>query len=114
MRGLSRQVRHISDTWHRGTPVKHGALRLVHNMTFKKARAEWVNVLHPGWAWSMYRRDQFMEKLIAQATVEQRCVLGFPAPDSDYWNNETIQAVQARYGADGIDMQPYLDAQGSN
>ncbi len=102
------------DTWHRGTPVKPGALRLVHNMTFKKARAEWVNVLHPGWAWSMYRRDQFMEKLIAQATVEQRCVLGFPAPGSGYWNEDTIAAVQARYGAHGIDMQPYRSASSGN
>ena len=97
------------DTWHRGTPVKDGALRLVHNMTFKKAHAEWVNVLHPGWAWSMYRQDQFMEKLVARASVEQRCVLGFPAPESNYWNAATIQAVQARYGAHGIDMSPYRE-----
>ncbi|MEM7099172.1 MAG: hypothetical protein AAF541_13000 [Pseudomonadota bacterium] len=95
------------DTWHRGTPVKEGALRLVHNMTFKKARAEWVNVLHPGWAWSMYRQDQFMEKLIAAASVDQRCVLGFPAPGSPYWNEATLEAVQSRYGAHGIDMTPY-------
>ena len=70
-------------------------------------QAEWINVLHPGWAWSMYRQDQFMEKLIARASVEQRCVLGFPAPGSSYWNPDTLAAVEARYGAHGIDMAPY-------
>ena len=97
------------DTWHRGTPVSNGALRLVHNLTFKKARADWVNVLHPGWAWSMYRPDQFFEKVVAQASVEQRCVLGFPAPGSAYWTSETVAAVQARYGAHGMDLSPYED-----
>lgn len=38
------------DTWHRGTPLIDGRLRLVHNLTFKKAGADWVNVLHPGWS----------------------------------------------------------------
>lgn len=95
------------DTWHRGTPVNEGALRLVHNLTFKKATSEWINVLHPGWAWSMYRRDQLMERLIAEISVEQRTVLGFPAPGSPYWNKDTIEAVEGRYGIYGIDMQPY-------
>lgn len=95
------------DTWHRGTPVTHGALRLVHNMTFKKAASEWINVLHPGWSWSMYRRNQYMEKLIARASVAQRAVLGFPPPGHDYWSAQTIAAVAARYGPHGMDMAPY-------
>ena len=95
------------DTWHRGTPVNEGALRFVHNLTFKKATSEWINVLHPGWSWKMYRRDQLMEKLIANASVEQRTVLGFPAPGSPYWNEQTIDAVGSRYAAQGIDMSPY-------
>ena len=98
------------DTWHRGTPVTPGALRIVHNMTFKKVASEWVNVLHPGWSWSMYRNSQFMEKLIANASVEQRAVLGFPMPGNSYWTSATINAVQARYAAQGIDMTPYHDA----
>ncbi|NKB98623.1 MAG: hypothetical protein GKR90_09065 [Pseudomonadales bacterium] len=95
------------DTWHRGTPVNPGTLRFVHNLTFKKATSEHVNVLHPGWSWSMYRRDQLLERLIAEATVEQRSVLGFPAPGSPYWNADTIEAVANRYAAHGIDMSPY-------
>ena len=71
------------DTWHRGTPMNEGALRLVQNVTFRKAAAEWVSTLHVGWAWSMYRKNKFLERLIAELSPEARAVLGFPMPESD-------------------------------
>ena len=33
------------DTWHRGTPLEPGALRLTLNMTFRKAESEWISTL---------------------------------------------------------------------
>lgn len=101
------------DTWHRGTPMKEGARRLVHNMTFRRRDAEWISTLHVGWSWSMYHPNKFIERLIAEASVAQRCVLGFPAPGSHYWTSETLDAVEARYGAFGIDMAPYREAAGA-
>ena len=98
------------DTWHRGTPLARGAMRLVHNMTFRRAGGEWISTLHSGWAWAMYRRSKVMERLIASATVEPRCVLGFPEPGHPYWTTETVAAVSARYGALGIDMTAYEQA----
>ena len=95
------------DTWHRGTPLREGALRLVHNLTFRRAGHEWVSTLHPGWAWAMYRLGQPMERLIATLSVDQRCVLGFPAPGDPYWNEQTLAAVEARYGPYGFDAGPY-------
>ena len=95
------------DTWHRGTPLEPGALRVVHNMTFRRAESEWISVLQAGWSWAMYRRPAVMERLIATSSVEQRCVLGFPKPGHPYWTPETIAAVAARYGAYGMDMTPY-------
>ena len=58
----------------------------------------------------MYRPTAPMERLIAQASVEQRCVLGFPKPGHAYWTRDTIEAVAARYGPFGIEMAPYLEA----
>jgi hypothetical protein len=98
------------DTWHRGTPLELGALRLTLNMTFRLAASEWISTLSPGWAWAMYRPSRVMERLLAEASVEQRCVLGFPRPGHAYWTPETIAAVEARYGGLGFDMEPYRRA----
>jgi hypothetical protein len=98
------------DTWHRGTPLQPGQLRLAHNITYRKAEAEWISTLHTGWAWSAYRRDRLLERLIARASLAQRAVLGFPQPGSAYWCEETITAVAARHGVFGMDMTPYREA----
>merc|ERR1712196_365577 len=98
------------DTWHRGTELKPGCLRLVMNMTYRKASSEWISTLHEGWAWAMYRRSQQMEHLVARASVLQRCVLGFPNVGHPYWNEETLAAVAARYCPLGMDIHPYIQA----
>ena len=98
------------DTWHRGTPMTPGTLRLVQNLTFRRAECEWISTLHKGWSWSAYRRNKFMERLIAQSTLNQRAVLGFPQPGSSYWSEATIAAVDARYGVFGMDVTPYRQA----
>lgn len=98
------------DTWHRGTPLLPGRMRLAHNITYRNAGAEWISVLHVGWAWSTYRKNKFLERLIAHASLAQRAVLGFPQPGSSYWCAQTIAAVEARYGVFGMDMGPYREA----
>lgn len=95
------------DTWHRGTPLESGTRRLAQNLTFRKAGHEWISTLHTGWSWSMYRRNRLMEQLIAGASVDQRCVLGFPAAGDAYWTEETIAAVEARFAPLGFDARPY-------
>ena len=44
-------------------------------------------------------------KLIPQCTVRERDLFGFPRPGDDYWNEQTLTDVAARYP--GIDMTPY-------
>jgi hypothetical protein len=100
------------DTWHRGTPLKPAAMRLAHNMTFRRADCEWISTVHTGWAWSMYFPDQRLERLVATASPDQRSVLGFPAPGSRYWCAETLAAVEGRYGPLGFDPEPYRAALG--
>lgn len=98
------------DAWHRGTPMTPGKLRFVHNMTFRKANCEWISTLHIGWAWKAYRDNKFLERLIAGSSLGQRAVMGFPQPGCDYWCEETLVAVEARYGMFGMDMSPYREA----
>ena len=98
------------DLWHRGTWLKPGTRRLAQNLTFCRAGADWIHPVQAGSAWRMYRADQSTERLIAQATVDQRCVLGFPAPGHPHWTPERIEAVRARYEPLGMDMTPYQDS----
>jgi hypothetical protein len=42
------------DTWHRGTPVKEGKQRIVHNLVFKKCGCDWINSWNTGAARYMY------------------------------------------------------------
>ncbi len=100
------------DTWHRGTRLRPGTRRLTHNLTYRRADCDWIDTLHRAWSWSMYRSDKLMERLVAGATVDQRTVLGFPRPGSDYWCSETVEAVEARYGPLGMDITPYRMALG--
>jgi len=95
------------DSWHRGTPVNTGQLRLAQNMTYRMAHAEWISTLHVGWSWQAYSKDKFLERLIATSSLLQRAVLGFPQPGSAYWCKQTYEGVAARYESFGMDMAPY-------
>lgn len=99
------------DLWHRGTPMRPGALRLAINLTYKRFDADYA-VLHAGWPWANYRPGQPLERLIAGASIEQRAVLGFPAPGDRFWTAELIDAVEARYGLLGMDVSAYRAALG--
>jgi hypothetical protein len=44
-------------------------------------------------------------KLMPQCTVRERDLFGFPRPGDDYWTEQTLTDVAARYP--GIDMTPY-------
>ena len=83
---------------------------MIHNITFRRNECEWISTVHQGWAWAMYRPSQVMVKLLAEGSVEQRCVLGFPKPGDAYWTRGTLDAVRARLGPFGMDMAPYEEA----
>jgi hypothetical protein len=51
---------------------------------------------HPGW-----------QELVERTTVRERDLFGFPPPGHEYWNEQTLADVQARYP--GMDMTPYRD-----
>mmetsp|Transcript_7570 Transcript_7570/g.16536 ORF Transcript_7570/g.16536 Transcript_7570/m.16536 type:complete len:361 (+) Transcript_7570:16-1098(+) len=97
------------DIWHRGTPLKPNAQRFVQNLVFKKPRCDWLNNWNVGTAFSMYRPDQYVEKLIARMDIHQRNCLGIPYPGHPYWTAEMLAAVEIRYKDFGIDMTPYKE-----
>ena len=98
------------DLWHRGTPLLPGGVRYVQNLVFKKPQCDWLNNWNKGTAYNMYARNQYVEKLIARLSVEQRNCLGIPLPGHAYWTPATLEAVRQRYEAFGFDVEPYRAA----
>lgn len=100
------------DVYHRGTPVFPGKTRIVQNLAFRRSDAEWITCWNKGFARFMYGTGEkfTMEHIIGKCTVEQRTVLGFPAPGHRYWNAITLDAVNQRYQPYGFDRTPYEEA----
>ena len=42
---------------------------------------------------------------IVGASVEERSLIGFPEPGHEFWTEETLDGVSARFS--GIDISPY-------
>lgn len=98
------------DLWHRGTSLKEGSIRLVINLSYRRADCDWFQHWNTGWARHMYSPEQTLEKFIANASVDQRNVLGFPKPGHSYWNKKTLDLVRKRYQHLGFDATPYEQA----
>lgn len=92
-------------TFHRGTRMTATAgARFSHHIVWRRAGYEWM-----GWrAFPREGNDPNMARFLTRATVEQRNVIGFPAPGHPYWTDETINGVSLRYP--DMDMTPYKEA----
>jgi hypothetical protein len=92
-----------TDVFHRGSDFT-----AVHRSRFMML----VDVQQRGWRWqgkmSWPHRADFpgMCETIVRMTPRERDLFGWPPPGSEYWNDQTLADVAARYP--GIDMTPYL------
>ena len=88
-------------TFHRGTQFKREGGQLGQFVTYAPAGCPWVGIV--GWpeqaVYGSFRR------WIETASLDERELLGFPAPGHPYWTEETLDGVAARYP--GMDMSPY-------
>ena len=88
------------DSWHRGTPTALNKVRYTHHRGWRKRQADWVS-----WQGLAPKMALLPNRYLEELTVEQRAVLGFPAPGDSYWTEETVRSVGQRYSA--MDMEPY-------
>ena len=90
-----------SDILHRGsnfTGVDRARFSLLAD--YQQRGATWGGKM----AWPKQEPERWAE-LIPKCTVRERDLFGWPRPDHDYWNEQTLTDVAARYP--GIDMAPY-------
>jgi len=91
-----------TDTFHRGSDfTAPGRARF----------AMLVDMTQRGWRWNgkmswpHHAGRKEMVKALVDMTPRQRDLFGWPPPGSDYWNEQTLRDVAARYP--GMDMAPY-------
>ena len=91
-------------TFHRGTAFKGMGGRLGMFVTYAPLEARWMGIV--GWSQEAPRKEfrTWMERV----SVAERTSLGFPEPGNDYWTEETLDGVGARYP--NMDIAPYREA----
>lgn len=89
-------------TFHRASEMTADAgVRLSHHMIWRSA----AHVFQGFHQWSNMGEKPQLQRFIERASPRQREVLGFPSPQSSYWNPLTLKTVAARYPK--MDMRPY-------
>jgi ectoine hydroxylase-related dioxygenase (phytanoyl-CoA dioxygenase family) len=93
------------DVYHRGVRMTTpGSARFMVHVSYKPAGTDWLGshgLPSAGEDMSWYR-------FVQHATERQLTVLGFPAPGSPYWTDETLAGVAARYPM--LDLSPWRNA----
>ncbi len=96
-------VAYSPDVYHRSVDITEpGQARFMLHVAYKPARLDWVGYQ----AWPFKGFSPEWHKFVAQASVRQLSVLGFPKPGDPYWTDATLAGVAARYP--GLDMSPWL------
>lgn len=94
-----------TDILHRATTFRSpGRARFTLLTDFQQRGVPWQGKI----SWPNRANDPGMADVMVEASVEQRDVIGFPPVGHDYWCEQTLDDVAARYP--GIDLAPYRAA----
>lgn len=94
-----------TDVFHRGTAMKgRRRARFIYMADYKARATPWQGKM----AWPDSANNERWGPVLADASPRQREVFGIPAPGHEYWNEQTLADVAARWP--GWDMTPYRSA----
>jgi hypothetical protein len=94
-----------TDVFHRGSDFgAPGRARFAMLIDFQQRGWRWNGKM----SWPHHAGNPAMAEAMAKMSPRQRDLFGWPPPGSDYWNDQTLRDVAARYP--GVDMSPYLEA----
>jgi hypothetical protein len=95
-------VAYSPDVYHRSVDVTEpGQARFMLHVAYRPAPLDWIGYQ----AWPFKGFSPEWHKFVAQASLRQLSVLGFPRPGDPYWTEATLSGVAARYP--GLDMTPW-------
>ncbi len=91
-----------TDVFHRGSDFRApGRSRFAMLIDFQQRGWRWNGKM----SWPDRAGQRTMGDALAHMTPRQRDLFGWPPPGSEYWNEQTLRDVAARYP--NIDMTPY-------
>ena len=91
-----------TDVLHRGSNfTAEGRSRFVMLVDFQQRGWRWNGKM----SWPDHAGRTGMVDAMVRMTPRERDLFGWPPPDSDYWNEQTLRDVALRYP--GIDLTPY-------
>lgn len=92
-----------TDVFHRGSDfTAPGRARFAMLVDLQQRGWRWQGKM----SWAHYARRPGMTKAMVRMTPRQRDLFGWPPPGNDYWTEQTLRDVAARYP--GIDLTPYM------
>ena len=96
-----------NDVLHRGSQMRGtGRSRFALLADYKTKGTPWAGKM----CWPNQAVGPAFREVMERTTVRQRDLFGFPPPGHEYWNDQTLADVQARYPA--MDMSEYRTAAG--
>jgi hypothetical protein len=96
-----------SDVWHRGTDfARPDASRFVLVTAFRPAQADWFGYD----AFPRLGNDGTFASFVAEKSPEDLALFGIPRPGHSFWNEATVDAMEAKYP--GLDVAPWRVAVG--
>ena len=97
-----------NDVLHRGSQMRGaGRSRFSLLADYKLKGTPWAGKM----CWPNQGIGPAFREVMERATVRERDLFGFPPPGHEYWNEQTLTDVQARYPA--MDMSEYRSAAAS-
>lgn len=95
-------------TVHRGSAmIASRGMRIAHHIGLRAGAYRWLGQTAYQNPFRGVGKPE-LDSFLVQASPRQRELVGFPPPGSEYWDEETLTGVAARYP--GMDMTPYRGA----
>ncbi len=88
-------------TYHRGTGMHGNGGRVAHFVSYAPKDCPWMGIV----SWPIRGVSETYHQWMEQSSMEEREMLGFPPVGHEYWTEEMVRGVQARFP--GMDVEPY-------
>ena len=90
-------------TYHRGTAMKGDGGRVAHFISYAPKNCPWLGIV----SWPIQGVKKSYHRWVETSSIEEREMLGFPPVAHEYWTEEMVEGVQARFP--NLDMTPYIE-----